>query len=112
MPGDFQFHDLLHEQLYPPADREADEPQDLKTTPHGEIADIVLADASADFLSLYPVLLLAGDQDFSGDLVQRLHRALNSTANELILQQWHVAENKWRGARYGMDALVITNRMK
>ena len=26
------------------------------------------------------------------------------------LQQWHVAENKWRGARYGMDALVITNR--
>ena len=26
------------------------------------------------------------------------------------LQQWHVAENKWRGARYGMDALVITSR--
>ena len=26
------------------------------------------------------------------------------------LQQWHVAENKWRGARYGMEALVITSR--
>ena len=26
------------------------------------------------------------------------------------LQPWHVAENKWRGARYGMDALVITSR--
>ena len=26
------------------------------------------------------------------------------------LQPWHVAENKWRAARYGMDALVITSR--
>ncbi len=26
------------------------------------------------------------------------------------LQPWHVAENKWRGARYGMDALVIVSR--
>lgn len=27
-----------------------------------------------------------------------------------ILQPWHVAENKWRSARYGMEALVITSR--
>ena len=26
------------------------------------------------------------------------------------LQSWHIAENKWRTARYGMDALVIVNR--
>lgn len=26
------------------------------------------------------------------------------------LQQWHLEENKWRAARYGMDALVITDR--
>ena len=26
------------------------------------------------------------------------------------LQPWHVAENKWRAARYGMDALVIVDR--
>lgn len=26
------------------------------------------------------------------------------------LQPWHVAENKWRAARYGLDALVICNR--
>lgn len=26
------------------------------------------------------------------------------------LQPWHVAENKWRAARYGLDALVITDR--
>lgn len=26
------------------------------------------------------------------------------------LQPWHVAENKWRGARYGLEAEVITSR--
>lgn len=26
------------------------------------------------------------------------------------LQDWHVAENKWRAARYGLDAIVITSR--
>lgn len=26
------------------------------------------------------------------------------------LQPWHVAENKWRAARYGMDAIIITDR--
>lgn len=26
------------------------------------------------------------------------------------LQPWHIDENKWRAARYGMDALVIVNR--
>lgn len=26
------------------------------------------------------------------------------------LQPWHIAENKWRGARYGLEAEVITSR--
>lgn len=26
------------------------------------------------------------------------------------LQPWHIAENKWRAARYGMDSLIIVNR--
>jgi carboxylate-amine ligase len=26
------------------------------------------------------------------------------------LQHWHVAENKWRAARYGLEALIITDR--
>ena len=26
------------------------------------------------------------------------------------LQPWHVEENKWRAARYGMDAIIIKNR--
>ncbi|KAB1503224.1 glutamate--cysteine ligase [Corynebacterium sp. 320] len=27
-----------------------------------------------------------------------------------LLQPWHVAENKWRAARYGLEALIITDR--
>ncbi|SES16800.1 glutamate--cysteine ligase [Corynebacterium cystitidis] len=27
-----------------------------------------------------------------------------------VLQPWHNTENKWRGARYGLEALVITSR--
>ncbi|MGV0348020.1 glutamate--cysteine ligase [Corynebacterium sp. 23_3061] len=26
------------------------------------------------------------------------------------LQQWHIVENKWRAARYGLDAIVIVDR--
>ncbi|MEY8565819.1 glutamate--cysteine ligase [Corynebacterium sp.] len=26
------------------------------------------------------------------------------------LQHWHIAENKWRAARYGLEALIITDR--
>ena len=43
-------------------------------------------------------------------LIVHYDRMLERGAELPTLQQWHVAENKWRGARYGMDALVITNR--
>lgn len=41
-----------------------------------------------------------------------VHYARLAQAGEPLptLQPWHVAENKWRGARYGLDALVITSR--
>ncbi|MCG7231216.1 glutamate--cysteine ligase [Corynebacterium propinquum] len=37
--------------------------------------------------------------------------ALRNSPHQLpSLQPWHIAENKWRAARYGLDALVITSR--
>lgn len=36
---------------------------------------------------------------------------LDSTTPSLpSLQPWHIAENKWRAARYGLDAIIITDR--
>ncbi|APT93795.1 carboxylate--amine ligase [Corynebacterium phocae] len=43
-------------------------------------------------------------------LVVHYDQMLESGERLPTLQPWHVAENKWRGARYGMDALVITSR--
>jgi hypothetical protein len=53
-----------------------------------------LSDADADFISLYPVILLVGEQDFSATsgLTSRLLAALTSSkgVEELVLQQYHV----------------------
>eukprot|EP01052_Picozoa_sp_SAG31_P034168 SAG31_NODE_3954_length_3721_cov_2.949475_3_plen_156_part_00 len=72
--------------------------EELKVTPHGEIADIMLSDSEAEYLALYPVLLLVGDHDFStsgsakgGGLAARLLEALRApTCKELLLHQYHV----------------------
>ena len=58
----------------------------------GEIADVILSDAGVDYLSLYPVILLVGEQNFTAEngLTSRLLSALKSTTEELVLQQYHV----------------------
>lgn len=43
-------------------------------------------------------------------LVVYYDRMIDAGETLPTLQPWHVAENKWRAARYGMDALVITSR--
>ncbi|MBV7282623.1 glutamate--cysteine ligase [Corynebacterium sp. TAE3-ERU30] len=43
-------------------------------------------------------------------LVVYFDRQLDAGAELPQLPLWHNAENKWRAARYGMDALVITGR--
>ena len=43
-------------------------------------------------------------------LVVHYDRMLERGAELPTLQQWHVAENKWRAARYGLDAEIITDR--
>ncbi|WKD58674.1 glutamate--cysteine ligase [Corynebacterium caspium] len=43
-------------------------------------------------------------------LVVHFDRMLDRGEILPTLQPWHIAENKWRAARYGMDALVITSR--
>ncbi|HYN71584.1 MAG TPA: glutamate--cysteine ligase [Nakamurella sp.] len=42
-------------------------------------------------------------------LVEHFSRELDAGRQVPSLQPWFVRENKWRGARYGMDAIVIQN---
>lgn len=41
-------------------------------------------------------------------LVEEASRQLDDGQELPMLQPWHVQENKWRAARYGLDAVVIT----
>ena len=42
-------------------------------------------------------------------LVVDLDRRLDEGHELPVLQPWHVQENKWRSARYGLEAIVITS---
>jgi glutamate---cysteine ligase / carboxylate-amine ligase len=41
-------------------------------------------------------------------LVEECSRTLDSGGTLVELPPWHVQENKWRAARYGLDAIVVT----
>ena len=43
-------------------------------------------------------------------LVEHFSRELDAGREVPTLQPWFVRENKWRAARYGMDAIIIQNR--
>lgn len=43
-------------------------------------------------------------------LVEHFSRELDAGRELVPLQPWYARENKWRAARYGMDAIIIKNR--
>jgi carboxylate-amine ligase len=43
-------------------------------------------------------------------LVEHFSRELDAGREVPTMQPWFVRENKWRAARYGMDAIIIQNR--
>ena len=66
--------------------------------------EVRISDATSNLRELAAVVAL------THCLVVHYDRMLERGEKLPTLQQWHVAENKWRGARYGIDALVITSR--
>lgn len=43
-------------------------------------------------------------------LVHEISALIDAGGTVEVMQPWHVKENKWRAARYGLDAIVILNR--
>ena len=66
--------------------------------------EVRISDATSNLRELSAIVAL------THCLVVHYDRMLDAGDTLPTLQPWHVAENKWRGARYGMDALVITSR--
>ena len=106
-PNDAAFGHLLHHTLY----RATGLPdEEFKSTPAGDIADVVLSDANATVLGWYGAVLLVGDQDWSGSLAARLLEALRGGTEELLLQQHHVEAMRhadWQALRGTGKARVL-----
>ena len=89
--GDRQVRDLFDYQLFPGSDHIHTKPfpsnpefSYLRPTPYGEMFDVQLTSASAEMLSSYPVILLAGDIEFDAELVAKLERALKQGSTLLL----------------------------
>jgi len=89
--GDRQVRDLFDHQLFPGSDHihSAPDPKNpessyLRPTPYGEIFDVQLSNASLEVLASYPVLVLAGDIEFTDELVDKLEGALRRGTQVLL----------------------------
>ena len=77
---------------------------DIRPASRWGTVEVRVSDATSNLRELSAIVAL------THCLVVYYDRLIDAAEPLPILQPWHVAENKWRGARYGMDALVITSR--
>ncbi|VFB06252.1 carboxylate-amine ligase [Corynebacterium striatum] len=77
---------------------------DIRPASKWGTVEVRISDASSNLRELSAVVAL------THCLVVHYDRMIDRGEELPTLQPWHVAENKWRGARYGMDALVVTSR--
>lgn len=66
--------------------------------------EVRISDATSNLRELSAVVAL------THCLVVHYDRMIDRGETLPTLQPWHVEENKWRAARYGLEALVIVNR--
>jgi len=104
--GDRQVRDLFDHQLFPGSDHihqkpDKDNPESgyLRPTPYGEMFDVQLTSASAEMLSSYPIILLAGEIGFEEQLIAKLERALKQ-GTRLLIAPTHQTALGLRFARF------------
>ena len=92
--GDREVRDLFDHQLFPGGDHihskpDPDNPESsyLRPTPYGEIFDVLLTSVSPEFLTNYPVILMAGDVEFSEPVMCELERAIRSGSKLLVAER-------------------------
>ncbi|WP_028659436.1 glutamate--cysteine ligase [Nocardioides insulae] len=74
---------------------------DLRPAPHLGTLETRVCDGVATFSELAALTAL------THCLVVDLDRRIAAGEQPPVLPPWHVQENKWRAARYGLDAIVI-----
>ena len=95
-PGDQEIFDLLERQLYfsptrlpVPGNPKNPEAGYLHPTPHGELCDVMLSTVPGSIMRRYPVILLAGDVEFSKFFVHELVTA-GEGGSRILLHPRHV----------------------
>lgn len=96
-PGDQEIFDLLERQLYfnatrlpVPGNPKNPEAGYLHPTPHGELGDVMLSTVPGAIMRRYPVILLAGEIEFSKFWVHELVTAA-AGGSRILLHPRHVA---------------------
>lgn len=77
---------------------------DIRPAARWGTIEVRVSDATSNLRELAAVVAL------THCLVVHYDRMLDRGEELPGLQPWHLAENKWRAARYGLEALVITTR--
>lgn len=77
---------------------------DIRPAPHWGTIEVRACDGMSTLPELAAVAALVQT------LVEHFSRELDAGRDLTIIQPWFVRENKWRAARYGLDARVIIDR--
>lgn len=77
---------------------------DIRPSPHWGTIEVRFCDGASTHAELAAVAALIHC------LVEHLSTLLDDGQELDTLPPWYVRENKWRSARYGLDALIITDR--
>jgi carboxylate-amine ligase len=76
---------------------------DIRPSPHWGTIEVRFCDGASTHTELAAIAALIHC------LVEHLSTLLDEGQELPTLQPWYVRENKWRSARYGLDAVVITD---
>jgi glutamate---cysteine ligase / carboxylate-amine ligase len=74
---------------------------DIRPSPHKGTVEVRVFDGVSNLRELSALVAL------THCLVVDLDRRLDAGETLPVMPPWHVQENKWRAARYGLDAIVI-----
>ena len=78
---------------------------DVRPSPRLGTIEVRACDAATNLTEL------AGIAALTQCLVESFSRALDGGGELDVMPAWYVDENKWRSARYGMDAILITDSL-
>lgn len=74
---------------------------DIRPSPHLGTVEVRICDGVSNLRELSALVAL------THCLIVDLDRRLEAGEDLPVMPPWHVQENKWRAARYGLDAIVI-----